>query len=510
MTEQALADGVVAARKQPKLRKVSRGLGIAGWLGLILIGTVLLLETISLGVYYYELREIQRVDARDRAAMSMLWAAKAIEAVPPEIQDLVAASFGQSNRIMYLQDKSGILEGDTELPDWGKKVADWLRSHDLNFAGFKLAARTVYLPKRPDMQVVYHRPPDYATLYARRLIALPRFPDGRTPSWVLRGPNNPPEDESKFRVTRAFIYSMQLEDGRYLNMYALTPITARRGIFFKLVFMSVATLLVLSVAVLVGAVLMRPFNRLRRSVEVLARGENPEPVPMTGPADVRDVIGAFNQMSQRIRQNSEYLVSLLYSLGHDVRVPLTTARALLSHEKFSEEDKSAVIERISRADDILSGIMQFTRNLSSDEALGRTDLVSLAEAVAEDLAPADDTVVVGGDDIVFVECRFNAIERVLQNLVSNGLKYGNHVWINVSSADGRAVLTIDDDGPGIAEEDREELFKPFRRKTVAGDDQPSTGLGLAIAKAIVLDHDGEITLSESPQGGLRVTVSLPQ
>jgi len=372
-----------------------------------------------------------------------------------------------------------------------------------------MAQRDVYLPTQPKMDVVYNDPPELTTAFARRLILLPRFPDERTPSWVKQPAGFQPEDPTKFRMTRAFVYALQLEEnGPWLNMYALEPITNIEGVVLKIALTLAAAIVASLIAIWLGRGLIRPLRRLAAAADRLGRGEQVDPLPVSGTRDVRATTTAFNRMSARIKQNTEYANSLIYSLGHDLKGPLAAVRSLVRRADVDAEQREAIERRFDQVDGVIGAILQFARTTVRDEPIERTDLVALASAVAEQLDADGERITVDGPEGLFVRCRFQAMERVLQNLIGNGLKYGSAVTVRVDREGDMARIVVEDDGPGIPGELQEEMLQPFRRGDSDGTES-GAGLGLAIAKAIVIDHGGRIAMSNRPEGGLRLTVWLP-
>jgi signal transduction histidine kinase len=187
---------------------------------------------------------------------------------------------------------------------------------------------------------------------------------------------------------------------------------------------------------------------------------------------------------------------------------MAAMRALLRRAE-PEETREQIEKRLDRAEGIVGGIMSFTRATLRDGDVERTDLMALVEAVVDEHDKFGDDVTLQDGDRLFVRCRFNAIERVVQNVVSNGVKYGQRVRVAIAKDDDMAVIRVDDDGPGIPPEMRDAVFEPFRRISDDIDAPEGTGLGLAIVKSIVVDHGGTVSLTNRAGGGLRLEIRLP-
>ncbi|MCY1300994.1 Sensor histidine kinase CpxA [compost metagenome] len=158
---------------------------------------------------------------------------------------------------------------------------------------------------------------------------------------------------------------------------------------------------------------------------------------------------------------------------------------------------------------MLEGYLAFARSEAEEDVgqLKLSDLMTRLAAEAELLGKTLTTSVEGEDE---VRVRPNAFTRLVANLASNAYRYANTVNIDARHSAKWVTITVDDDGPGIPERSREDVFKPFFRLDEARNlDSSGTGLGLAIARDIARSHGGNVTLGDSPLGGLRATVRVP-
>lgn len=274
-----------------------------------------------------------------------------------------------------------------------------------------------------------------------------------------------------------------------------------------LVWMGGSSFVLLGIAILFLRNQIRPILRLAEAAEALGKGREIEFRPR-GAREVRQAGHAFLEMKRRIERNIEQRTTMLNGVSHDLRTILTRFKLSLALLKQTPEveDLKRDVDEMSR---MLEGYLAFARGDAGEQAV-ETDLRLLLEEVQSDaerhgMAAELDIV---GDPIITV--RPDAFRRLLFNLVANAARHGECIEISANHETRWLVLHVDDDGPGIRPELREEVFKPFVRLDEArNQDEGGSGLGLAIARDIARSHGGDITLSDSPLGGLRATVRLP-
>lgn len=258
---------------------------------------------------------------------------------------------------------------------------------------------------------------------------------------------------------------------------------------------------------------VRAIERLSYAAERFGRGEDDPGFKPYGAKEVRAAAEAFLKMKARIQRQIEQRTTLLASVSHDLRTPLTRLKLELAMGEpgaATERMKSDVSEMAYMIDEYLA----FARG----EMAENTDSVSVRAL----MDTVTDSVLRAGHRLqteplekdLRITIRELAVQRAIVNLVMNGFHYGKHVSLSgeITHNDNRQQLRlyIDDDGPGIAPERREEAFKPFSRLDESRNQNiKGVGLGLAIARDIIRGHGGELTLDQSPQGGLRATITLP-
>ncbi|MDP5293653.1 ATP-binding protein [Oceanimonas sp. CHS3-5] len=273
--------------------------------------------------------------------------------------------------------------------------------------------------------------------------------------------------------------------------------------------------LVLLAALLTGLMIWllqrttQPLKRLARRAERLGRGDKAEPLPETGPSEIRDTLSAFNRMQERLDRFVTDRTRMLAAISHDLRTPLTSLQ--LRCEFLPEgEDKHKLQQGLKRMEQMLNATLTFARDDGQEEPMRDLDLSSLVQSLCDDLQDAGHQVSLEEREPILFRGRSQALRRALQNLLENGIKYGERVEVRLLDEPGHIRILIRDFGPGIADDQLEEVFKPFTRLDSARNlEDGSIGLGLAIARTLIHQHGGELHLTNHPGGGLQATVLLP-
>jgi two-component system osmolarity sensor histidine kinase EnvZ len=274
-----------------------------------------------------------------------------------------------------------------------------------------------------------------------------------------------------------------------------------------LVWMGASSFVLLGIAILFLRNQIRPILRLAEAAEGLGKGREIEFRPR-GAREVRQAGHAFLEMKRRIERNIEQRTTMLNGVSHDLRTILTRFKLSLAllRQTPEVEDLKRDVDEMSR---MLEGYLAFARGASGEQAVP-TDLRQLLEEVQTDAERQGHVTELDivGDPMVIV--RPDAFRRLLFNLVGNAARHGDTIEISANHETRWLVLHVDDDGPGIPADMREEVFKPFVRLDEArNQDEGGSGLGLAIARDVARSHGGDIVLGDSPLGGLRATVRLP-
>lgn len=340
----------------------------------------------------------------------------------------------------------------------------------------------------------------------------------RMPRFIRDSPNlNERQRERRFRRWRRrsrrldwVQVSVELAPNSWLNVEAGRPPTPGRPFWAYLVSALLTALLIGGFAVLAVRKITRPLKALSGAAERLGRGEHTEPLPETGPPEIRQTTQAFNNMNERLTRYVQDRTRMLAAVSHDLRTPLTTLRLRAELiDDLSIRDK--IVQTVDEMQAMAEETLAFARDDAANESLQRVDLPLLIDGLSEDLRALGRDVRFTPSARITIPCRSNALKRALRNLIENAIAYGQRAYIDVTEREQDVIVCIDDDGPGIASEDLKNVFKPFYRVEQSRSRQTGgVGLGLAIARTIVQRHGGQLSLANRPEGGLRASVTLPK
>ena len=227
-----------------------------------------------------------------------------------------------------------------------------------------------------------------------------------------------------------------------------------------------------------------------------------------GADEVRRAGFAFIQMRERIERQIEQRTAMLTGVSHDLRTILTRFKLQLALSG-TKADAEALNQDVNDMQAMLEGYLSFARGEALEDP-GRFDLNVYFGKLAEEAKLRKRTLSTSltGDPDIHV--RPNAFNRLLANVVGNALRYAENIRVSATHTRGSLTMIVDDDGPGIPIGSREDVFKPFMRLDTARNlDASGTGLGLSIARDIARSHGGDITLEDSPMGGLRAVIRVP-
>ena len=313
---------------------------------------------------------------------------------------------------------------------------------------------------------------------------------------------------------------IQLPDGVLRVLTTRKRVTSSTTYIF-IMWMVGTSLILLAVAILFLRNQIRPIRRLAEAAEEFGKGRDVRDFHPSGATEVRQAAAAFISMRDRIRRQIAQRTEMLAGVSHDLRTPLTRMKLQLAmlNEGDDVERLKADVADMER---MVEGYLAFVRGQDA-EAVADTDIADLLRSVAVDAGRQGVVVKVslpekatGGDEDVkpangcVIPLRPNAIRRCMTNLVDNAARYGRRVEISMDLREDQVEISVDDDGPGIPQDQREEVFRPFQRLEESRNPETGgMGLGLAIARDVAHNHGGDIELSTSPMGGLRASVRLP-
>ncbi|WP_234186156.1 ATP-binding protein [Shinella sp. NM-101] len=300
-----------------------------------------------------------------------------------------------------------------------------------------------------------------------------------------------------------------LLDKKVLRVYARRNQAYASNTHIFLLWMVGTSLVLIGISILFLRGQIRPILALAQAAESFGKGQKmPENFAPRGADEVRRAGLAFILMRERIERQMEQRTAMLTGVSHDLRTILTRFKLQLALAGDNPE-LQALHKDVADMQSMLEGYLSFARG-DAEEDVGELRLSDLFErfAMEAELHDRGFTSDIDGDDEVLA--RPNAFSRLVGNLVSNAFRYAKNVRVEARRNAKWLTITVDDDGPGIPERSRDDVFKPFFRLDEARNlDASGTGLGLAIARDIARSHGGDVTLSDSPMGGLRATVRVP-
>ena len=301
---------------------------------------------------------------------------------------------------------------------------------------------------------------------------------------------------------------IKLDDG-VMHVLARRSQTYASNSQIFLLWMVGTSLVLLTVAILFLRNQIKPILRLSEAAESFGKGRPPpEDFRPRGAREVRQAANAFIEMRDRIERHVEQRTVMLAGVSHDLRTVLTRFRLQLALFEDSPE-LEALRSDVDEMQAMLEDYMAFAKGGSSEEIV-RVDIGDILGEVKSQAHGAKNIMVETGIAPLIVPLRRHAFKRAVANLVNNAARFAEHVKVTAERQDGSLSVTVEDDGPGIPEAQREHVFRPFYRLDHArNQDLGSTGLGLAIARDIARIHGGDITLDRSPLGGLKAVLKVP-
>jgi two-component system osmolarity sensor histidine kinase EnvZ len=287
------------------------------------------------------------------------------------------------------------------------------------------------------------------------------------------------------------------------RLYSSTP-------YIFLMWMIGSSLVLFAIAIIFMRNQIRPIRRLAIAARSFGMGRGSSEIKPSGAKEVRQATQAFRQMRERISRQFAQRTEMLAGVSHDLRTPLTRMKLQIEMLERTPETRE-LQDDIQEMERMIDGYLTFARGEGS-ESLSKINLASLIEEIISTERRDGSVInfVNKSKTIKSVILRPQAIKRAITNLIINSKKYAETVKVEFEYNSEHAIITIDDNGPGIKPEHRDDVFKAFFRLDPSRNtDTGGTGLGLTIAKDIVQSHGGDLLLSEASLGGLRATITLP-
>ncbi len=326
-------------------------------------------------------------------------------------------------------------------------------------------------------------------------------------------------DALEARVERPFIIDSrslqnQVEIHVQLPEGVLQAVVERRRLFSSTTYvfflwMLGTSLVLLSMATLFMRGQVRPIKRLAQAADDFGKGRDVGDFVLDGAAEVEVAGRAFNQMRARIRRQIAQRTEMLAGVSHDLRTPLTRMKLQLAMmgQNPAIEDLKRDVDDMER---MVNAYLAFARGEGTEQP-SDTDIVATVEDVVSGARREGARIgFAATKSELTVPLRRDAFRRAVTNIVGNAQRYGGRIEVALNRRRGSVEIVVDDDGPGVPKDSREEVFKPFFRLDGSRNEETGgTGLGLTIARDILRSHGGDLTLGDSPLGGLRAVLRVP-
>jgi signal transduction histidine kinase len=308
---------------------------------------------------------------------------------------------------------------------------------------------------------------------------------------------------------------IQIDDDNWLELTQPMVLTDYTLIRTQSTLILLGSLVISLVTILLIRKATKPLSKLGQTAEMF--GRNPEaahPLEEEGSFEIREATQSFNRMRKRICDNLKERDNMLEAMGHDLRTPL--ARIQLRMDKIQPDSlREKFAGNFNEIQSIIEQGLELARSLHSSERALPLDIVAFVEIIADDMEAQGEQVSLAdipGNDApaLLVMARPISLKRSVENILSNAVKYGGNARISVTKDGNNVMIDIDDDGPGIPEDMLEKVFEPYYRLEYSRNrDSGGTGLGLPIARNMVLLNNGSIVLSNRAEGGFRARITIP-
>ena len=250
----------------------------------------------------------------------------------------------------------------------------------------------------------------------------------------------------------------------------------------------------------------RPLVRLAKAAERFGKGDYVNDFRPSGAAEIRKAAYEFDRMAKRINRHLNQRSEMLSGISHDLRTPLTRLKLQLAMIKQKDISEN-MSKDIDEMEGMLNDYLQFAKT-QAKENTSNINLSNLFIEIKKDLKNENITLLNSEETIL--KGRVSFLKRCFENVINNGLIYGKKVYVSLHKSSNRIIVNIEDDGPGISEDQYKNVFKPFFRLDKSRSlNKSGVGLGLAIVEDIINSHGGNIQLGKSQYKGLQVKISLP-
>jgi two-component system, OmpR family, osmolarity sensor histidine kinase EnvZ len=285
-----------------------------------------------------------------------------------------------------------------------------------------------------------------------------------------------------------------------------SKIRSTSGRIFAL-WITVPSLIFLFVSIIFLRNQIRPIVLLSQAAERFGKGQFDSDFKVSGALEIRKASYEFERMKRRILKHISQRTAMLSGISHDLKTPLT--RLKLQIELLNKNQKlNSLKEEITEMEKMINEYLDFASNQYS-QPVEKFNIIQLIQNLI-DKSFKKNIKIKSPKNLIF-SGRKNLIRRCIANIINNSQKYSENILITCKKMKKIIKIDIDDDGPGIADEHKEKVFRPFYRVDKSRSLKDSNvGLGLSIVEDIVNSHGGNVKLLNNPKGkGLRVSLSFP-
>ena len=298
---------------------------------------------------------------------------------------------------------------------------------------------------------------------------------------------------------------IKYQDGYFRFLVPKDRVTSSSARIFAL-WITVPAIIMIIISLIFLKNQTRPITNLAKAAERFGKGEEIEEFKPSGALEIRQAGHEFDKMRKRILRHLKQRNEMLSGISHDLRTPLTRMKLQLAFIKDEDLSKH-LTEDINEMEKMLNEYLQFTSSSYSE----KNEMFDLSELIEKIIKKYDNQNILSNlVPRTYINGKQNLINRCINNLVDNALKYGNNVKISLTKKHTNLFILIEDDGPGIPKNEYDNVFKPFYKIDKGrADSKSSVGLGLSIASDKVRSHGGNIRLEKSKMKGLCVKIFLP-
>jgi signal transduction histidine kinase len=362
--------------------------------------------------------------------------------------------------------------------------------------------RNVVQPMNPEEAKLAARLKGMLPAKSARMPVTVRFREAIPVDDMDREHHHPPPREMAIEMTMPVVRNTQLVATFFRPPSPPWPAEILLAAFVAIVVASAA-------AAYVARRVARPLSELADAASAVARGGAAPRLREVGPDDVRNAAIAFNAMTDQVTRTLESQRQLLSAVGHDLRTPITAMRINIEFVEDAEL-RDRLQKNLDELQDLTEAVLSAARG-AGGETRRQVDLAALVESVCADLDDLGEAVIWAGHKPAPLYCRSNEILRAVRNLIENAVAYGKKAEVAIEEFPDAYEIIVEDEGPGIPEEDRSRVFEPFvRLERSRNEETGGSGLGLTLVKAIAEGHGGAVILEDRPQGGLRACLRLPR